>query len=459
MNNSHHFEPNTFSKFTYCDYCSKFIWGVSQQGLECTVCHYRCHYDCEPKVNKICLVDGDGGDNGNTEPPKKTTAERAMHHIQKHLLKKEGPNMPPSSSSPEPQRQHNNSNCDASKAGTASMSFLENVENMVVRATLEASEKAESNAPVSEYLASIPPLHPNTMTRNFSRFISRCGAIFSLRDSIILLVSWDNPLNTWIAIVAYTWVCLHPGALLILPFLVPLYLILCQKTRPNTKGQRTTSYPGVLGDPPASVESTSNSAINPKKTISSNTSLTIRAEKRSDPPKQPKPTDGSFGSTLNIGLSLLSASGNESPEYRRNMQNIQQMMAEFSDGYDMVMDIWRQWSDNEDAQSLLIRVLLGASISTSALAYFVPFNYLCLASGIAVFFANTRFAKSLIVLVMRDPDISTLRKKTTSMLYKEIAAFGERGRGEVIHNEAMQRTVSIFENQRYHEDKGYTAEV
>ena len=31
---AHAFEEATFKKFTYCKYCSQFIWGLTKQGMK-----------------------------------------------------------------------------------------------------------------------------------------------------------------------------------------------------------------------------------------------------------------------------------------------------------------------------------------------------------------------------------------------------------------------------------------
>mmetsp|Transcript_687 Transcript_687/g.926 ORF Transcript_687/g.926 Transcript_687/m.926 type:complete len:145 (-) Transcript_687:14-448(-) len=43
---SHQFEVYSFKKPTWCDYCSKFIFGLRKQGYRCTSCAYNVHSDC-----------------------------------------------------------------------------------------------------------------------------------------------------------------------------------------------------------------------------------------------------------------------------------------------------------------------------------------------------------------------------------------------------------------------------
>ncbi|KAG1448215.1 hypothetical protein G6F56_009009 [Rhizopus delemar] len=43
------FEKN-FKGLVYCDYCSKLLWGLARQGVQCKECGYSCHTTCSDKV-------------------------------------------------------------------------------------------------------------------------------------------------------------------------------------------------------------------------------------------------------------------------------------------------------------------------------------------------------------------------------------------------------------------------
>ncbi|ELR20665.1 diacylglycerol kinase, putative [Acanthamoeba castellanii str. Neff] len=47
--------PTRFNKPSHCDHCGLMIWGlIGKQGLSCTECRYKCHYECEEKTTKLC---------------------------------------------------------------------------------------------------------------------------------------------------------------------------------------------------------------------------------------------------------------------------------------------------------------------------------------------------------------------------------------------------------------------
>lgn len=51
---NHNFRPETFKIPTNCDHCGDRIWGLSAKGLDCQVCGYTCHKQCELKVPPEC---------------------------------------------------------------------------------------------------------------------------------------------------------------------------------------------------------------------------------------------------------------------------------------------------------------------------------------------------------------------------------------------------------------------
>ncbi|KAI8054073.1 hypothetical protein BDF22DRAFT_743045 [Syncephalis plumigaleata] len=51
---THRFAEKTFHRWTFCDHCSKVLWGVVKQGLECTSCGFICHKRCQDELTFVC---------------------------------------------------------------------------------------------------------------------------------------------------------------------------------------------------------------------------------------------------------------------------------------------------------------------------------------------------------------------------------------------------------------------
>jgi len=49
----HVFVKKQFNKFTYCSFCSKFIWGLHKQGFGCQRCGYPVHQKCLSKAKAL----------------------------------------------------------------------------------------------------------------------------------------------------------------------------------------------------------------------------------------------------------------------------------------------------------------------------------------------------------------------------------------------------------------------
>lgn len=80
----------------------------------------------------------------------------------------------------------------------------EEFQNVLVSAAIHSSDTTQ---PPNEYLANLPPLNPQNTAKNFSRFVSRCGPMFAFRDNVILLLSWNKPIDTLAALIIYCLIC------------------------------------------------------------------------------------------------------------------------------------------------------------------------------------------------------------------------------------------------------------
>jgi hypothetical protein len=80
----------------------------------------------------------------------------------------------------------------------------EEFQQAIVTAAVHSTDAAQ---PANDYLATLPPLNPQTTTKNFTRFVSKCGFIFAFRDQLILLLSWHKPVDTMTALISYCLIC------------------------------------------------------------------------------------------------------------------------------------------------------------------------------------------------------------------------------------------------------------
>jgi len=46
----HHFKKVHFDRPTWCEFCSRFIWGLGKQGYACTKCSFAAHSKCKDSV-------------------------------------------------------------------------------------------------------------------------------------------------------------------------------------------------------------------------------------------------------------------------------------------------------------------------------------------------------------------------------------------------------------------------
>ncbi|EGD84320.2 uncharacterized protein TERG_00602 [Trichophyton rubrum CBS 118892] len=94
-----------------------------------------------------------------------------------------------------------------------------------------------------------PPFSLPTMTNNFRRFNARIGIVFRFQYNVIKLLSWRHRTQTWSLICVYSFICLDPYLLAVLPFVLVLLLIMIPAflTRhppppPSTSTSSTTPY-------------------------------------------------------------------------------------------------------------------------------------------------------------------------------------------------------------------------
>lgn len=155
-----------------------------------------------------------------------------------------------------------------------------------------------------------------------------------------------------------------------------------------------------------------------------------------------------------FGLSsVLFASDDASPEYLSNLKNLQNMMGEFSDGYDLVMANASHfdWSSETETMYLLQAILL-SMFALGVGIWIIPWRLVFMFGGLSVFFYNTKFVQ----LVLRDigPDLA----RHSEQLFKTLGVW-YRSLEETAAEQGKFKEASLYENQRWWPGSGFTPQM
>lgn len=155
-------------------------------------------------------------------------------------------------------------------------------------------------------------------------------------------------------------------------------------------------------------------------------------------------------SLLSFGFStLFQPASDESPEYLKNLQNIQNSMGEFSDLYDWIMSqsTHINWSSESRTLNILQAILFLTSVF-GLVVYFVPLNMIFLSTGLMIYATNTRFAKYLF-RELQPYIIESFKSRATNLKEWYVKV-------ENKHDSLDQiKEISVYENQRWWPLSGY----
>lgn len=177
------------------------------------------------------------------------------------------------------------------------------------------------------------------MSSNFRRFNSRIGVAFVFQNRAIRLFTWRQPTETLSFLFMYTFICIDPYLLPVLPLagclffiMVPAYLV---RHPPPPTSFPTDLYP--LGGPPLA----------------------------DAPTIKPAPEF--------------------SKDFFRNMRDLQNCMEDFSSGHDAVLQFLTPLTNfsNENLSSLLYIVLLLVSCALFLVSHLLPWRFIFLLLGYA----------------------------------------------------------------------------
>ncbi|UKZ75224.1 hypothetical protein TrVFT333_002899 [Trichoderma virens FT-333] len=246
-----------------------------------------------------------------------------------------------------------------------------------------------------------PGFNLTTMSNNFRRFNARIGVVFKFQARMTRILSWRKPSHTLSLLTTYTFVCLDPYLLCVLP-IVGILL--------------GAFIPGFLARHPAP----------PKGTLSSEQSMGYSPR---GPPLAP-------AATVRPAKEL-------SKDFFRNMGDLQNCMDDFSQGHDMVVALLVPISNfsNEALSSAVFLFLFAAGVFMTIAAHMIPWRFVFLIGGWAAIVSGHP-AVARLLAATREEHIQPREEKAKTWMDDWIAT-------DVILDSAPEtREVEIFELQK-----------
>lgn len=196
-----------------------------------------------------------------------------------------------------------------------------------------------------------PPFSVTTMTNNFRRFNARIGIVFVFQNRLIRLFSWRTTSHTLSFLVLYSFVCLDPYLLVVLPGAVALLFIMVPAFRAR--------HP----EPPPSQ------------------TFLARADHHSGydyagPPIAP--------------ATIIRPAAETSKDFFRNMRDLQNSMADFSNIHDLLISRVAPVTNFSDEilSSTIFLYLFMATCLLFVSAHLLPIRFVALVGGNLALIAN-----------------------------------------------------------------------
>ncbi|CAG8473290.1 21215_t:CDS:2 [Dentiscutata erythropus] len=212
------------------------------------------------------------------------------------------------------------------------------IQDLLVSSALNVADSAKMPSDSTHH----PPLNIKLLGDNFRKFVQKCGFIFAIQDFAEDIFMWKNPSDTLLAMVIYVYICLYPQLLILVPLIAFLAILIYNFPKDSQTKKKNRIFEQF--------------------------------------------------SRLNNYLPA-----ENSVDYLKNMQNIQNLMGLISDGYDVAIDLLKHFDWSNESEALLItQVVIVILAFTSLIVWIVPWKYVFITGGLGVFIANTQFMKALI---------------------------------------------------------------
>lgn len=210
---------------------------------------------------------------------------------------------------------------------------------MIVNSIISTKTLSDShNNPVPKNgMRDKPPLSVPITTLNFKNFVSKSGPIFAAQNAVEEVLGWQNPAKTVAFACMWAWLSFYPMYFVLLPNFGIIWILL------SYHSQR---YPNGMGDD-------------------------LKVDPASGQQVSDEPIEGS-------------------PDYVSNLQNIQNMMGDITNGIDFVKKnvlSYLDWSNPKYSLEILYLAVI-STIVLALLGPFIPWKYVLLISGECIFFLN-----------------------------------------------------------------------
>jgi hypothetical protein len=196
-----------------------------------------------------------------------------------------------------------------------------------------------SNITISRPAFSLP-----VMTNNFRRFNARIGIVFVFQNRMIRLFTWHTPTHTLSFLATYTFVCLDPYLLIVVPMAIALFYIMIPAF--------TSRHP-----PP------------PRPTIA-NTGMT-------------KEYHQAYTGPALAPATVIKPASETSKDFFRNMRDLQNSMADFSNAHDALVSTISpatNFSDEMYSSQLFLYLTIVTTLSFIT-AHLLPWRLIFLLMG------------------------------------------------------------------------------
>lgn len=249
-----------------------------------------------------------------------------------------------------------------------------------------------------------PALSIAVMGSNFRRFNARVGVVFVLQHRLIRLLQWKEQSHTFAFLAVYTFLCIDPTLVAVLPFVALLLFLLV----PNF----------IARHPPPRVDYSHPDAQDPIEPYNAH-GMPIA------PPVEVK------------AVSELSK------EFFRNLRDLQNVMEDFSTAHDNVIRTIAPPTNfsNERLSSGLFIAVLASGLAMFLIKDYIPFRFILLYHGWLLFGLAHPAVKPHIL----NAKSSKFKEKTA----KASKGFQKWAEGEfIIDEQPERREVEIYELQR-----------